>query len=209
MGIAPTDTLLNAPPLSRATVLDFWFWAFGDLTDDDIKGFFAEWLVQKLLGVESHRRVSWANCDVIIPDGPRIEVKSTARWQSWKYRGEDGHRRRLDELEHGATPDSRIRFSRLKSRDTSSGLPKSEAARDFKADFYVFAFQNEETLDKLNPLDVSQWEFYWVPVEELRKRGWTSIALRVLRHDFERLTAHELATVGRAAIATFRADGRA
>ena len=77
MPIDATDSLYWEPVLPNATVLDFWRWGFGDLSDDDVKGFFAEWLVHKLLGVNSVRRVSWANSDVITPGKTRIEVKAT------------------------------------------------------------------------------------------------------------------------------------
>ena len=82
----PTDSLLGAASLKNTTLVDFWQWAFSDLCDDDLKGIFAEWLVHKLLGIESLRRVSWANSDVVTssPGRVRLEVKATSYWQSWK-----------------------------------------------------------------------------------------------------------------------------
>jgi len=35
--------------LLSATVLDFWQWAFSDLSMNNIRGVFSEWLVAKLL----------------------------------------------------------------------------------------------------------------------------------------------------------------
>jgi hypothetical protein len=55
--------------LTDASLLDFWRWAFSDLCDDDVKGIFAEWLVVKLMGIPQVRRVSWANSDLITPEG--------------------------------------------------------------------------------------------------------------------------------------------
>jgi len=68
----------NAPVLQSASLVDFWTWAFSDLCDDDLKGIFAEWLVMKLLDIPSVRRLSWANSDIITPDGVRIEVKASS-----------------------------------------------------------------------------------------------------------------------------------
>ncbi len=191
----PDENLQGHPALSDASVLDFWRWAFSDLSDDDIKGFFAEWLVHKLLAVPSQRRVSWANSDIITPGGTRIEVKSTAYWQSWKYLGEDG--RPLSQPIHLPTnDDKKIRFSGLKARDTNWSKVK-----DFKSHFYVFAFQHEKDLTKWDALKLEQWEFFWVPVQALRELGWASISLHTLRRQFGTLTASQLAECGRSAIA--------
>jgi hypothetical protein len=73
--------LVNAPAdLADLGITDFWSWAFSDLSDDDLKGIFAEWLVIRLLRNKSIRRVSWANSDIILGDGLRVEVKATAFW---------------------------------------------------------------------------------------------------------------------------------
>ena len=200
MPVAPTDSLQSASSLIDCTVLDFWRWAFADLSDDDVKGFFAEWLVHRLLGVPTRRRISWANSDIITPDGTRIEVKSTAYWQSWKYLGEDGLP--LQTPRHPPTDsDANIRFSGLKARDSTT--TDWSKAREFKSHFYVFALQNEKDLQKWNALDLQQWEFYWLPVQVLRELGWASISLRTLRHRFGGLSAQQLSAVGRAAVAEF------
>jgi hypothetical protein len=203
MRVQPTDSLNGSPALAKASVLDFWRWAFSDLSDDDIKGFFAKWLVHKLLGVPSERRVSWANSDLITARGIRIEVKSTAYWQSWKYLGEDGLP--LPQPKHlPAENDSKIRFSGLKARDSTA--PDSTNTKEFKSHLYIFAFQHEKSLDKWNALDLTQWEFFLVPVQALRALRWGSISLPTLRHRFGALTAEDLASRGRAAIAALEAE---
>jgi len=179
------------------TVLDFWRWAFGDLCDDDIKGIYAEWLVHKLLGIQTSRRVSWANSDIITPGGTRIEVKSTAYLQSWKLLDERG------ELEANPrhalkTDDKSIRFSGLMAGDSIA--THGTGAANFKSDFYVFAFQCEKDFTKWNALDLNQWEFFLVPAHVLKKLGSKSISLATLRAKFGALTAEELAIRSRAAI---------
>ena len=198
MAALPSDSIQGEPSLSQATVLEFWRWAFGDLSDDDVKGFFAEWLVHKLLDIPSNRRVSWANSDLITPRGTRIEVKSTAYWQSWKYLGEDGLP--LPKLNHQPTDnDAKIRFSGLKARDSTTTDRSKDT--DFKSHLYVFAFQKEKQLERWSALDLAQWEFFLVPVQALREFGWGSISLATLRNRFGALTASQLASSGRAAIA--------
>lgn len=50
-------------------IAEFFQWAFSDLCDDDIKGWFAEWLIAKICQIPTKRRVSWANSDLITPEG--------------------------------------------------------------------------------------------------------------------------------------------
>jgi hypothetical protein len=154
---SPTDTVTNGPELVQASLTDFWKWAMADLCDDDVKGWFAEWLVLKLLGIESRRRVSWANSDVVTESGVRIEVKATAYWQSWKVLDEFGKPKA--ERSHQDGPDSSIRFRGLRARD-SSGVTDMAKDRALKSDLYVFAFQHERDIVKWNAMDLSQWEFY-------------------------------------------------
>lgn len=194
---APNDSVSGFTPLEMNTVVDFWRWAFGDLCDDDVKGIYAEWLVHKLLGIQTSRRVSWANSDIITPSGTRVEVKSSAYCQSWKFLDERG------ELEGNPrhapkTDDKSIRFSGLMAGDSIATHGK--VAANFKSDFYVFALQCEKDFTKWNALDLNQWEFFLVPAHVLKKLGSKSISLATLRAKFETLTAEELAIRGRTAI---------
>ena len=175
----PSDKLIaTSAGLENSTLQDFWKWAYSDVCDDDIKGVFAEWLVGKLLGIESARRVSWANSDLITPDGIRIEVKSTSYWQSWKYVDEFGNLR-----EDPICPlqiDSRIGFAGLRASDATIAHTAS-SAQALKSHLYVFAFQNQKDFARWNALDLSQWEFYTLPVEIVEALGSRSISLRKLR----------------------------
>ena len=194
---SPKDPVLGYSPLQMDTVLDFWQWAFGDLCDDDVKGAYAEWLVHKLLGVQTSRRISWANSDIITPGGTRIEVKSTAYWQSWKFLNERGELE--DTPKHmPTTSEKSIRFSGLMARDSTSTDWSKTAA--FKSDIYVFAFQAEKEIAKWNALYLKQWQFFLVPAAALKSLGWKSISLATLRAKFGALTAAELAIQGRVAI---------
>ena len=194
----PNDKLLTSERLPNTAVVDFWQWAYGDLMEDTVKGVFAEWIVHKLLGVHSPRRVSWANSDVITPTGVRFEIKSTAFWQSWKLRNERGN---IEVKPKHSTPldDRKIRFQGLKARDSTS--PAFSDPRTFKSHFYIFAFQNERNPSNWNALDLAQWEFYLVNVTELERLGWASISLATLRSKFQCLSAPELSEAGRKAIA--------
>lgn len=188
-----SDTVINGPELPNATLLDFWQWAMADLCDDDVKGFFAEWLVHKLLAIESARRVSWANSDVVTPHGITIEVKATAYWQSWKVL--DQHGRPKIKRTHGATPDSAIRFGGLRARDSATVADMS-AERKLKSDIYVFAFQHERDITRWNAMDLSQWEFYVLRTDELALLATgRSVSLSKVRSLKQPLSAAQFARV--------------
>jgi hypothetical protein len=164
--------------IQNASVHDFWNWAFSDLCDDDLKGFFAEWLVAKLLGISSTRRVSWANSDIITPEGVRIEVKASSYWQSWKLLDEFGNA--YSSPLHPISAKTRIGFAGLKARDAVT-VPGPKTKPEFKSHVYVFAFQHEEDSERWDALDLTQWEFYVVSTKKLKELGWKSISLKMLR----------------------------
>jgi len=195
---APTSTFIGADQLPSGSALDFWRWAYGDILDDDVKGAFSEWMVHRLLCVPSERRASWANSDVITPEGVRIEVKSTAYWQSWKLLDEFGHPEAIPKHQINLD-DKKIRFQGLKARD-STAVPDPTNEKNFKSHLYVFVFQNNEDPTTWNAFDLKQWEFYLLPASTLVEFGWQSISLATLRKKFKRMNADEFSREGRAAI---------
>lgn len=137
--------------LSRATIGDFWQWAYSDISNNINRGILAEYIVAKALGSKERVRVNWAIYDVDTRRGARVEVKSAARLQSW-------------EQEIPST----IRFDIGKVRGYDPDVEEYIYEPQRHADVYVFcllAYEEDKRL--LNPLDLSQWEFYVVPTERL------------------------------------------
>ncbi len=60
------------------TLLDFWKWSASDLVSNAPRGCLAEFLVAQALGIVDGLRVEWDACDLRIPDGLTVEVKSAA-----------------------------------------------------------------------------------------------------------------------------------
>jgi hypothetical protein len=196
------DEVLGCSEMSNSTVQEFWKWAFGDLCDDDVKGIFAEWIVHKLLGIATRRRISWANSDITTPGGTRIEVKSTSYWQSWKFLNEDGSFRE-EAMHTSLKDDKKIRFANLRSR----GLVSQWSGKlTYKSHFYIFAFQKESSIEAWNALNLGQWEFFLLSVQELEALNTNSVSLDTLRKKFKTLSASELAFHGRAAIVNHEAS---
>jgi hypothetical protein len=192
---SPHDTLQGANSPEGNSLLDFWKWAYGDLCDDDVKGVFAEWLVHRLLGIESRRRVSWANSDVITPEGVRIEVKASSYWQSWKFLDEKGLP--YDKPLH--TPvqnESSLRFGGLRARDaTNASAAKSQPM--LKSHLYVFVLNKEKDLSKWNAMDLSQWDFYIARAEDLAQIAGKSVTVAKLRPAYGPLSANQFVQRGK------------
>ena len=144
----------------RATVTDFWRWAYSDLRDNVSRGVLAEWLVGLSLGcVKEGVRTAWGNFDLIC-DGIRIEVKSAAYLQAW------------------TTPrHSRISFGRLSGIAWDADTGKWDTARTYRADVYVFAIQTAREHSLFDPLDVAQWEFWVADQAAVKARGVRSLSL--------------------------------
>lgn len=148
-------------------LLSFWQWSTSDVVSNATRGVLAEYLVAGALGVaDGCIREEWAAYDLEARDGTRVEVKSAAYIQSW-------HQERL----------SQISFLVPKTRgwDRDTNLQDDDPRR--KADVYVFALLAHTDQATLDPLDVSQWEFYVLPTRVLdeRQRSQHSITLPSLR----------------------------
>lgn len=167
---------LSAPnlDLQRATVLDFWRWAFSDLQANNLRGVFAEWLVAKLLDIDLTRRDSWAGWDLETQEGVRIEVKTSAYLQTWNQ-----------------SRPSKIIFSGLKGQTWSPETGYSGEAT-FNADLYVFCVQIERAAHRWDALDLEQWRFYLLRRKELVRKNCRSLSLPALSRIAQEFDAGEL-----------------
>ncbi len=147
-------------------VMGFWQWSSSDLVSNATRGILAEYLVARALTVASGVRDEWAAYDLKTDDGTRVEVKSAAYIQSW----------------HQERP-SRITFRVPKTRAWDRESNRQSEAVLRQADVYVFALLAHGDQGTLDPLDVSQWEFFVVPTAHLdgRMRSQHSITLPSLR----------------------------
>ena len=126
------------------TVLDFWRWAASDLVSNALRGRVAEFLVAKSVGIGEDVRNEWDSCDLLLPSGVTVEVKSAAYLQTW-----------------GQTAESPISFRIRPTRAWDAETNKFASAEDVRrqADIYVFALLDHREKATVDPLDVSQWEF--------------------------------------------------
>ncbi|NQW89632.1 hypothetical protein HQQ88_04900 [Curtobacterium sp. VKM Ac-2861] len=137
-----------------ATVGDFWRFALGDLRMNNARGYLAEFLVAQALGLGNVRRVKWDAYDLLLDDGVRIEVKSSAYLQAWEQR----------QL-------SRIGFSGLRGTRYHPRHGYDPAGKQFNAHVYVFCVQTATVHGEYRPLDVTQWDFHVTSKSALEEAG--------------------------------------
>lgn len=148
-------------------VLSFWQWSASNLVSNVTRGVLAEYIVARALGIgHDSVRDDWAAYDLETPSGAKVEVKSAAYLQSW-------HQNRL----------STISFRTPKTRAWDPDTNKQSPVPERQADVYVFALLAHKDKATVDPLDVSQWEFYVLPTSVIneRRRSQDSITLPTLR----------------------------
>ena len=165
--------LTGAEPFHRARnplgfdVLDFWRWSASDLTSNVLRGILAEYLVARALNVSVECRIEWDACDLRLPDGTLVEVKSAAYVQAWQQ-----------------SKPSRITFGIEPTYGWDAATNTSASNRGRSAAIYVFCLLHHADRATLDPLDLAQWTFYVLPTSVLNERCPTqkTISLASLRN---------------------------
>ena len=148
---AETFKHAEGSPLSEADILDYWSWAYSDIIGNTNRGALAEFIVARAIGSEPAVRNDWAAYDLETPNGIKVEVKSSAYLQSWNQ----------DTV-------SAPSFSIRKAKEWYPETNEFGEERLRHSDVYVFcllAYKGDKRL--LDPLDLSQWEFYVVKTTEI------------------------------------------
>ena len=146
-----------------ATVSDFWQFAMGDLRMNNARGYLAEFIVGRALGLNHAQRVEWDAYDILFGD-ITIEVKSSAYLQSWDQR-----------------KPSVIEFTRLKSTRWDPRGGEDPAGPGYNAMVYVFCVQTAQDHDTYDQLALDQWDFYVLPRSVLKDLGQKSLRLSTLK----------------------------
>jgi hypothetical protein len=149
------------------TLLDFWRWSTSDILSNVTRGIFAEFIVATAMGIDITKpRDEWSAYDLKTSTGIRIEVKSSAYLQSWSQK-------RLSTTSFSISP------ARYWDRD---GKKVKEKKRN--SDVYVFCLLKTKDKSKVDPLNLSQWEFYILSTEKINnyERSNSSITLNSLKN---------------------------
>lgn len=145
---------------------DFWKWSVSDLLSNATRGKLAEFIVATATNINLNiPREEWAAYDLVTPDNIKIEVKSAAYIQSWHQ----------DHL-------SNILFSIKPSLYWDSKTNKQSKIKGRYVDVYVMCLLFNKNQKDIDPLDLNQWKFYVLSVDEINnyKRSQLSITLKSL-----------------------------
>lgn len=148
--------------MTGATVRDFWQFALGDLRMNNARGYLAEFIVGKALGIENLRRVEWDSYDLLFGD-ITIEIKSSAYLQSWDQKKV-----------------STLRFSGLQGtryHPRAPGDGEDPLGKRFNAMVYVFCAHTRTEHERYDQLDIAQWEFFVVSRSVLAETGLKSLGI--------------------------------
>lgn len=147
------------------TLRDFWAWAYSDLVDNTERGKLAEFIVAMALGITEGISVSWDKYDLLSKEGIRVEVKTSAYLQSWSQQN-------LSKISFGIQP----------TYGWDSITNEYDIEQKRQSDVYVFCVLKHIDQVTLNPLDLSQWEFYVLSTAALNKAvpGQKTISLNKL-----------------------------
>jgi len=107
-----------------------------------LRGVLAEFIIASAVGVLEKPREEWDAYDLMTKNGLKIEVKSSSYLQSWEQA-------KLSKIIFGIQPTTAWGNDNKRSQ---------EAKR--QADIYVFCVLSHKEKATVNPLDLSQWDFY-------------------------------------------------
>jgi hypothetical protein len=156
--------------IKNFSVLEFWQYGFSNLNSNILRGVLAEFIVENALKNKNKITIRnpWGDCDVMLDDGTKIEVKCCSYIQDW------------DQNEF-----SKILFSGLKAKtlywsSAVSEYPRKEA--DYKSDIYILSLFKHRDHETLDILDMNQWCFYVLKKEQIKAitKNGNSVSLRKL-----------------------------
>jgi hypothetical protein len=120
-------------------VLSFWQWSSSELLGNALRGVLAEFIIASAIDTLNSPREEWDTYDLETKNGLKIEVKSSSYLQSWKQ-----------------TEFSKIMFGIKPTGETQSANPE----RSRKSDIYIFCVLAHQDKNNVDPLNLSQWDFY-------------------------------------------------
>ena len=133
-------------------LIDFWQWSSSDLVGNALRGVMAEYIVTTAVGSKEKTRTEWDAYDVETPERIKVEIKSSAYFQSWAQK-------KL----------STIQFNIRPTRGWDAKTNTYSLQQERQSDVYVFCVLEHKNKETINPLDISQWVFYVIGTPKLNK----------------------------------------
>ena len=146
--------LLDGEELNTS-VLDFWRWAYSELSDNVERGVLAEFIVKAAIahkGLDTNQGFRWWHpYDLTGPNGLRLEIKSVARNHA---RGES-----KDKMVFGIAPTSLY----------NDYLDSYSLEKARHSDVFIFCIWDMRDPNQ-DPLNLDDWEFYVLATHVLNER---------------------------------------
>lgn len=139
--------------IDNVTLKDFWQWAYSDLVGNSERGALAEYIVACALGVNQTVRVSWDKYDLLSKDSITIEVKTSGYIQTWEQKSP-----------------SKLIFGIQPTYGWDSESNEYDKTQKRQAEIYVFCVHKHTDQETINPLDISQWDFYLMPTKLINSK---------------------------------------
>lgn len=173
------EMLMTPDGEAVSRLIDFWSWAYSDLIGNAERGALAEYIVACALDIQHTERISWDKYDLITKDGITIEVKTSGYLQTWEQAS-------FSKLVFGIQP--------TYGWDSKSNKYDTEQKR--QSQVYVFCVHNHKDQSTINPLLISQWDFYLMPTHILNQKlgvQKTATLTTLIKAGAEKCEYHNLA----------------
>lgn len=133
-------------------VLSFWKWSNSELLGNALRGILAEFIVASTIDNLDSPREEWDSYDLKTKNGLKIEIKSSSYLQSWEQT-------ELSKIIFGIQPT--VKWDTNNKRTT-------EKIR--QSDIYIFCVLSHKDKNSVDPLNLSQWDFYILETKILNEK---------------------------------------
>ncbi len=134
-------------------VLSFWKWSSSELLGNALRGVLAEFIVASTIDILDKPREEWDAYDLKTKNGLKIEIKSSSYLQSWDQ-----------------TELSKINFGIQETSDFDYETKKYDKQKKRQSDIYIFCVLSHKDKNSVDPLNLSQWDFYILETKILNEK---------------------------------------
>ena len=134
-------------------VLSFWKWSSSELLGNALRGVLAEFIVASTIDILDKPREEWDAYDLKTKNDLKIEIKSSSYLQSWEQI-------KLSKIIFGIQPTS----------DWDYSINKRSKEKIRQSDIYIFCVLSHKDKNSVDPLNLSQWDFYILETKVLNEK---------------------------------------
>jgi len=118
-----------------------------------LRGVLAEFIVASTIDILDKPRDEWDAYDLQTKNGLKIEIKSSSYLQSWEQN-------KLSTISFGIQETSKFDYK----------TNKYDKEKKRQSDIYIFCVLSHKDKNSVNPLNLSQWDFYILETKILNEK---------------------------------------